>query len=548
MNVEPFYARPAFLISLVALGIVLRLWQYLADTSMWFDELSIARNISERSLPELLTRPLGFAQTAPLGFLAATDIASSVFGPSDLALRAFPMLCGIVSVLLFWHVAKTILVGIATPLATALFVISAPLIRYSAELKQYGGDVVVILGLTLIAFDLCTQRRSVRRCLGAGLLGFVSVLFSQTAVLVLTGLGAALTFRWLLVRDADARRPVVTTVPLWALACVTGLVIARTHTTAQTMAFMHEFWGQRQGFMPLPFSVGHTAVWARDRLEQMFDALSGYPWPYLYVLLAVAGFAVLWRQRRDVALILLGPLVVTFGAAVAQQYPIRLRLALFLLPSLLLSAAAAVGWIFEKLASRSAMMGAVVLIAALVPPIASIALKPPPYTIEAFKPVLAYVQAHRQNGDPVYVYANAYQAVARYGASYGIPAGSYVVGVCSEHDYRAFYRDIDRFRGARRLWVVASSVPSFAPARQALHSYLQTIGTRKDSLLIPSTLPMSPVSAELFDLSDTVRLRSANAATFQAKADTGSTLCFDWIRPTTKTPPNEATVSPPQPS
>ncbi|MBK5187135.1 MAG: hypothetical protein JJD97_02760 [Gemmatimonadaceae bacterium] len=305
--------------SLVVVGIALRLWQYLADTSMWFDEFSIARNVSERSLGALLTRPLGFAQTAPLGFIAAIDVSSNVLGPSDLALRFFPFLCGIAGLFLFWRVAETTLTGGAVAIAIALFALSTPLIRYSAELKQYGGDVVAILGLTLVALD---------------------------------------------------------------------------------------------------------------------------------------------------------------------------------------------------------------------PPIASLALKPPPYTVEQFKPVLAFVQAHRRNGDRIYVYTNAYQAVARYGEHYGMPAGSYDLGVCDESGYRAFYEDIDRFRGVRRLWVIGSSVPDFYPARRALGRYLQTIGVRRDSLFMPSTPPMSPVSAELFDLSDAARLRSAEAATFQVKPDTLGALCFDWIRPT----------------
>lgn len=59
-----------FLTGLVAVGMMLRLWQCLADTSLWFDELSLARNLSERSLRELLTRPLGYEPVAPIGFVA----------------------------------------------------------------------------------------------------------------------------------------------------------------------------------------------------------------------------------------------------------------------------------------------------------------------------------------------------------------------------------------------------------------------------------------------------------------------------------------------
>src|SRR5450432_733104 len=251
------------LTALVALGIALRLWQYLADLSMWFDELSIARNITERSFAQLLGQPLAFTQTAPLGFLAALDIASHVFGSSDMSLRLFPFLCGIASLFLFRRVAKRTLEGTAVPIAVGLFAISAPLIRYSAELKQYGGDVVVIIVLTLVALDLCTREPTVRSCVVAGIAGLVSAFFSQIAVMVLTGLGAALVLRWMLQKDAASRRPVFVTVPIWATASLGGLFVARHYMTAHTMEFMHWFWKSRLGFLPLPPTLAGTAIWSR---------------------------------------------------------------------------------------------------------------------------------------------------------------------------------------------------------------------------------------------------------------------------------------------
>ena len=83
------------ILAILAIGVALRLWQYLANTSMWFDEFSVARNITERSLSQLLTQPLAYTQAAPLGFLGALDISETLFGPGDMSLRAFPFLCGI---------------------------------------------------------------------------------------------------------------------------------------------------------------------------------------------------------------------------------------------------------------------------------------------------------------------------------------------------------------------------------------------------------------------------------------------------------------------
>ncbi|MDQ2765814.1 MAG: glycosyltransferase family 39 protein [Gemmatimonadota bacterium] len=517
--------------ALVAIGVALRTWQYLSDTSMWFDELSIARNITERSFGQLLSQPLGFQQTAPIGFLAMLKITSKILGPSDLALRLFPFLCGIASVFVFCRVARRTLSGSAVPIAVAIFALSPPLIRYSAELKQYGCDVLAILVLTLVGLSLCTRTPTVRECVRAGLIGAFTILFSQAAVLVLAGIGAALTLRFALRWRELPRRVVLVTVPIWACAAVIGLVMARHYMTAHTIEFMHWFWRTRLGFLPLPTSASGFALWTRDRFTQFFDAMSGYPVPLVYTLLCIAGFVVLWR-RREVALILLGPIAVTFAAAVAQQYPFRMRVVLFLLPSLLIATAAAMGWIIDRLYAFSRPLGAGIAVAAMVPPLLAIGLTPPPYTAEPFKPILAYVQAHRQRGDRIYVYSNAFQAITRYGPQYGMPVGSYDAGTCDETTTGPYLTEVDRYRGAHRLWVIASSVPDFRPPRRAIGKYLRTIGVVRDSIQRKSVAPLDPVSAELFDLSDTARLRSATAATFTAKADTLHPLCFDWVYPT----------------
>ncbi len=526
------------LLAIVAIGTALRVWQYLADTSMWFDELSIARNIVERSLSRLLTQPLGYEQTAPLGFLAAIELTKQLFGTSDMSLRLFPFICGIAALFVFRRVAERALDGVAVPIAVALFALSSPLIRYSAELKQYGGDVLVTLVLTLIALELCARAPSVRCCISAGLVGFITVLFSQAAVLVLAGVGAALFVRWLLDRNDHTLRPVLVTVPIWAIAAASGLLIARHFMTPQTMEFMQWFWRKGNGFLPLPPSVAGTALWTRERFVQFFDGMSGYPLPALYTILALAGFVVLWR-RRNTAFILAGPLFVTLAAAVAQQYPFRMRVVLFLLPTLLLTSAAAIKWVIDRATRIAPAAGAIVGIAALAPPVAAIALAPPPYTAEPFKPIFAYVQAHRQPGDRIYVYANAYEAAARYGAHYGMPPGSYISGSCDERSFAPVYADADRLRGAPRVWVIGSSVPNFRPARRALGKYLSAIGIKRDSLALKSVAPMDPVSAELYDLSDTTRLKAASAASFDVKPDSAlHALCFDWVRPTSDTSPS----------
>jgi hypothetical protein len=96
-------------------------------------------------------------------------------------------------------------------------------------------------------------------------------------------------------------------------------------------------------------------------------------------------------------------------AAVAQQYPLRGRLALWLLPATLLAVAAGAEWIRAKANSlhpvlgkiAAEIVGAILVVALLVPPVIALAEAPPPYEIEHHKHFLSYLQKNRRPGDIV---------------------------------------------------------------------------------------------------------------------------------------------------
>ncbi|HZS60219.1 MAG TPA: hypothetical protein VFA43_13170 [Gemmatimonadaceae bacterium] len=479
-------SRQTVLTALVVVGLVLRVWQYAANPSFWYDEISIARNITQRSLGELISGPLLYSQVAPVGFVGALKVATLVFGTNDLALRFVPFICGLAALLLFRRLAERALDGEATIVAVALFALAPPLIRYTTELKQYGMDVMIAIALTLIALDL-------RRPVLAGLLGFVVVWFSQASILVMAGLGAAL----LIVRGRQA----IVTVSLWALASVMGIVVARYYVTPEIMAFMQRFWDVRHGFLSWPPHLVTATQFFGD------PWMLAYPWPMVYSVIAVFGFVMLWRKRRDVALLLAGPMLAAVVASVARQFPFHTRVILFLLPSVIIALASAIAWVRQPV-----LIGAL-----LIGPLWAIARLPPPYVIEAYKPMFAFFRDHRQSTDQVYVFANTSEAADYYGPRYGLNDGAYYVGICDRQDNRSYLTDLDRFRGVPRLWVLSSGVPPYRPARRTIGRYLRTIGVRTDSIVLPS-LNLLPVSAELYDLSDSVRLGSAQAATFDVDA------------------------------
>jgi len=104
--------------------------------------------------------------------------------------------------------------------------------------------------------------------------------------------------------------------------------------------------------------------------------------------------------------------------------------------------------------------------------------------------------------------------------------------VCDRNDTRAFVRDVDQYRGVRRLWLVSGGSRPYRSARPAVRDYLATIGVRRDSMVFPS-LTREGIWLDLYDLSDTVRLRSADAESFPVAPMPKDPRpgCRPWVKP-----------------
>ena len=496
----------------MAIGAALRIFQYASDTSLWFDELSIVRNLVNRSASSLATEPLRYDQVAPVGFILAEKGISRVLGESDLAFRFLLLPVGLVALVMFLFLARRLLDGYAVPFAVAMFAIGAPFIRYCAEVKQYGIDMASVIAMSLLALRLRDPDATRGRCIAAGLLGAVLVWFSQATMLVLAGLGGALLLAWLLERDAPTARALRIAVPMWAVACVPAALVTFRLVAPATRAFMDQFWRLRGGFPPWPIEKPRDLLWLWDRVVLQFgdNRVLAYPWPALYAALAIAGVVALWRRNRVGALVLLGPFSVAVLAAVAGFYPLHSRVALHTLPALILAASAAAEWVRRTLARRHAALGAAAMLALFAGPAWAIVRLPPPYFVEDHKTVLAFLRDHRQPGDAVFVFPYELEAVERYGAEYGLAPGRL------------------RLRRAARPRIAASSSATWtvtaagracgssrAPCRRSSprgptsRPTFRRSAFGRTSWRSESAKPIYPVSATLFDLSDPARLAAA---------------------------------------
>ncbi len=453
---------------------MLRFWQYFANTSLWIDEIALAENVIRTPLPALVGEPLALDQVAPPGFLAALKFATAALGPTELALRLFPFLCGLAALILFAALAWRTRPGWTSVLATGIFALLPTLIAYSAEAKQYATDVCASVALTLLALGLRDKHgASGSRFLFAGLAGALAVWFSAGAVFMVAGLGGALTV--LALRDEPPRVPagLAGVLGIWAASAASAVTLGLHTLTPATREYMRHFW---QPSLPRP------AV----------------------LVIVLLSCLVLWRTRPQAAPLLFGPSLAALLAAAAHQYPFSGRAILFLAPATLLAVSDGAGWIVEGLARVHVPRPLTTAVAILL--VAATFWHSPVYRREEARSVLASVAARRQPGDAIYVYYGAERAMRFYAPRVGILPSEAIYGTCHRGHPREYLRELDRLRGNPRVWVVFSHA---SPAEQSVMSgYLGAIGRRH------GTFQAAGAAAELYDLSDSDRLQTSTAETY----------------------------------
>ena len=511
----------AALVLVTVAGASLRLWQYGANVSLWVDELALVRGILAADLRELLTTQLLHNQVAPKGFLLVEKLAVSALGPSEYALRLFPLVCSLVALVAFVRLSTRLLTGAGPLVASTLFAATPALVASGSLAKQYSADVCVAVLLWQLAYGLSTRTVTPRR---AALFGSLLVWFSSPAALMTAALGAALLAWPGTGSDGkDRRRSLVPVLACWWLSSLAATAATFATTTHATRDYMQWFWSG--GFAPLSPTVFVKTLWPLARVSSMFGpgqtfAGMGYPAPAAYAALALLGLALLWLRDKRKAALLSAPLLFTLAAAASKQYPFSDRLVLFLLPGLLLAIAAAVEYARHLLSTRSRALSALAVALPLLPALYPLAAAPPPHFTEPIKPVLEYVRERRRPGDAVYVYYGAALAVTFYAERYGMRRDEFAVGGCHRGDSRLYLREVDTFRGRPRVWVVLTHAGPALRERDDIVAYLDAIGIRREGLVLePHGIGrnMLPAEAHLYDLSKVEKLDEAFAETFPLK-------------------------------
>lgn len=475
---EELNTSTAFLWTIVCWGALLRLTQYLANRSLWLDESTLALNIVNRSFSQLL-KPLDYNQGAPIGFLMLERSVVHVFGTSEYALRLFPLFCAIISLLLFYRIARLCVAPKAVPIALGLFAISGPLIYFSSEVKQYSSDVAIAILLLSAAIYYDSHKFTPWRVAIFGLIGAVSIWFSHPSVFILAGVGMTLTFFSLAERRWARIGNLSIVFSLWALSLVACYLISLRHLSNNKNLLNH--WAS--GFVPSPLLSLATVEWFINAFFGIFRGPVGLGLSGIAALTFLVGCISMFSNKRERLYLLISPILFTLLAAAFHKYPFEGRLLLFAVPSLLLCIAEGAEQIRRRTWGETRIGACLIGLLFFYPFLLASYHLVKPISREEIKPVFNYVKEHARDQDVLCIYYAAKPAFRYYAPRFSLDKMNLVqMSDNWSNDTAIYERDIDQLRGYKRVWLLFShshTDDSFDEERLLL-SLFDRAGTRLD--------------------------------------------------------------------
>ena len=243
-----------------------------------------------------------------------------LFGDSEYSLRAFPLLVGVGSLILFYLVVRELLTPVGSLVALLLFATIEPFVRYSAEAKQYGLDVAITLGLLYLFVRLVeTGELSRWSTLLLAVVGPLAVSLSHPSAFVLSGL--AIGGLYVAVSSRSAK----------------GLIRQSIAYGIWLVSFLVVYLVAIRDLSDLQDTVRGVGATTGDRVKNLYTIFSD-PGEFprttvgLAATVSLVGIISLWTRRPAVVVVFASTAAAVFVAGALGLYPVGQRFLLFLLP------------------------------------------------------------------------------------------------------------------------------------------------------------------------------------------------------------------------
>ncbi len=468
--------------TIVALGVALRLRQYLSNRSQWLDEIELSRDITRTGYTHLFGA-LGARQAAPPGYLLVEHTFVTLFGHSDHVLRLLPVVASVAAMFVFWQLTRRVLSPWAQPVALLLFATAPVLVYYSGEAKQYGVEELATLVVASMTLWLCRGPLTLGRSLLWGTVEALTLWFSYPCVIVLTAAAVAVSLPLIWRRHWRELLALTGGCALWFATFLVTLHIQLDQVGGDRA--VHAFWRFRGTFAPQPVHLATTLAWLpsvlRHTVANPLDSTAGL----LVGALLVVGVAALLAHARTCATgermvftgMFVGTFVLAVCAAIVARYPLGFRLAVYGMPLVFLVAASAI----DVPTRRRAYLGIIPALLLLLAFDRSLGTGMEqlvhPTTREESKPVLAYIARHREPGDLIVVHRESDAAFGYYGRPLGLSSfGTFLLADRTGCDNNEDLAQLVPLHLTRRFWVVITHSDSGEPS-DALRRWVEYFGT-----------------------------------------------------------------------
>lgn len=311
------------IILIFILAITLRIKTYLLARPLWHDECSLAVNIISRNIWGYF-HALDHAQKAPAFFMMLTKFITDIFGINGLSLRFVPLLCGVISILIFYLLSKKILKNNFTIIvANFLFAINYELIYYSQEFKQYSVDVLLVMICLLLLGKLELSQLDYKECLIYSLLSLLMILASFPCAFVI---GAYIVINFF--KKQNIKKTLLYCMPVIIFSVLYYFFFLHNVQTKEVLTYSN-YWDS--GFLKL--NLSSVFICFKENLN-FFFAPNNYV--LIGLILFITGFVSAIKTKNKISHIILLTLFFVVLASIFKIYPIWQRVSLYLLPITLL--------------------------------------------------------------------------------------------------------------------------------------------------------------------------------------------------------------------
>jgi len=254
------------------------------------------------------------------------------------------------------------------------------------------------------------------------------------------------------------------------LVTLTGVIWGGTFLALYFLLLIHQtqdpylitFWDNLLSFMPMP--PWRELSWFPKALNGLFFVVAGLS-SHLLLVIPIYGLG-LWgflkEKKWQWALALTIPVGLNIVVSGFEKYPFHGRLILYLLPLILIVLGKGIDLLISlirpRVVANIAFAALIVLLLKPVIPTTNSYLVTRSYLQDDLKPVLAFMEDNKQDGDLSYLYHYIGQPYTYYAPFYDLETLPVVAGQDNSRNAKKYQEELSSLPRGQRIWFVFSFV------------------------------------------------------------------------------------------